>query len=174
MTTLMYRPPVDSTPSQSDATRNNTDYPTGFDIRNSASVRKIGIGLGTAALLVALAAPAGQKAALDVGHETRKTISNISASAKYGDAGIITYTPMPVKLPYETTPRAIAEDIAGDGNIAREIGLADLLARYITKANGLPSENAAIKAGQNIRTLVYDDANGRNLGSLVDDVEKVK
>lgn len=145
-----------------------------IDSQNPVSVKKLALGLGTAALLVALATPAGQKAALGVEHEVRKTISSIPTLAKYGDAGIITYTPMPVKLPYETTPRAIAEDIAGDGNIAREIGLADLLARYITKANGLSGENAAIKAGQSIHSLVYDHANGRSLGSLVDAVEKIK
>ena len=158
----------------SEPAETNSDYQAGFQIRNNQPYRKLAIGLGTAAILAVLATPAGQRAASNVLHETRETINNIPISVRYGDAGIFTYTAIPVKLSYETTPRAIAENIAGDGNIAREIGLADLLARYITRANGLPNENAAIKAGQNIRTLVYDNANGRSLGSLVDAVEKAK
>src|SRR3989338_4958429 len=169
MTTSIYKKP-DASAATTNRIVNEAGYPTHFDIRNPAAVRKLGVGLSAAALLLALATPTGREVALNIGHETRSTLGNIATSARYGDAGIITYTRIPVRFPYETTPRAIAREIAGTD--ARNFpGIEDLLAFCITGVNQLPNEDATIKAGQLVTTLV-SDPNGQNLGSLADSVKK--
>ena len=169
MTTLVYKKPETSSATINQPI-NGANYPTQFDVRNPAAVRKLARGIGGAVLLVALATPTGQEAALNIGNGARNTVANISTVAKYWKAGIITYTPTQVRMPYETTPRAIAREIAGTN--ARDFpGIDDLLAFYIVRKNNLPNEDAAIKAGQIVTTLV-SDPNGQNLGNLVGTVKK--
>lgn len=141
---------------------------------SAPSARRVATGIGAAVLIASLFNPTISRKVSTVGSEAYNTVANIGITRKYGDAGIIKYTQTTANFPYEVTPRGLAREIAGEGAIAREIGLADLLARYITRANGLPDENTAIRAGQNINTLVYGYETGRSLGSLVDAVEKVK
>ena len=87
---------------------------------------------------------------------------------RHGEAGIMTYTPVPIKLQYETTPRNLAEKIAGDGDISREIRLADLIEVYLTRKNKrFLNAESKIPAGATIMTLV-SDPQGPRLGNLVD------
>ena len=171
MTSLVYKgtksPVIVQEPTY-DTTHTKRDYPDGFDIRNPASLRKLAVGLGASALLLIPATPTGREAALNVGNAAYGTVSNMATVTRHGEAGIMTYTPVPIKLQYETTPRNLAEKIAGDGDISREIRLADLIEVYLTRKNKrFLNAESKIPAGATIMTLV-SDPQGPRLGNLVD------
>ena len=136
------------------------------------SVGKLAAGLTSAVLLASLGTPAGRNAVATVGNETYQTALNLKTAASYGDAGNILYTKDFAKFPYETTPKDIARDIVGDGEIANQINLASLVADYIAKANNLTGTDSMIEANKIIIVPKYDLKHGRRLGDLVDTVSK--